>query len=228
MTYLNNGDNNITKQNGEKKMQPKPKNHWIFDFDGVIGDTFSICIKTDMLMTGDTFEVARQRQTEMFMVNFLTHKHERHNLDTDQFIVEFCKLAKEDAKGFDTFIKCLKTIFDEGDSRYAIVSSGSKDYILPILNRAGIASCFDYILCRQDGKSKVDKVNRVINGWGAKPNEVKFFADTINDVIELSPIIGLENIFGCAWGFHGRELLAKVVLNANILLEQEDVLKINL
>lgn len=82
---------------------------------------------------------------------------------------------------------------------------------------------FDGILSYESSLSKRIKVDQVANQWSIPLQSTRYFTDTNADVLELKDHIGLDNIYGCAWGWCGYEMLSQVLPKAQILRDFADI-----
>lgn len=66
----------------------------------------------------------------------------------------------------------------------------------------------------------------IYEDWRVSVKDAYFFTDTISDVKELSNIMDKNKIYGCAWGYQGKEKLSKVLDKNHILQNFSDILKV--
>ena len=128
------------------------------------------------------------------------------------------------ASGFELFTPFISELAKIRNARMAVVSSGSSIYIKPILENCGVR--FSPILTFEDHHSKEEKVEMVCREWGVGVRDVYFFTDTISDVAELENLLDRSKIYGCAWGYQGRERLLTVLDGEHVLANFKDVHKI--
>lgn len=86
---------------------------------------------------------------------------------------------------------------------------------------------FEYILGAEEGYFKSDKIQFICRKWGVKIEDIIYFTDTQRDVYQLENYMSKNQIYGCAWGWHGYERLAKVLPETNILKNFTDIHKID-
>lgn len=198
--------------------------YFIFDFDGVLGDTWKIMNETKVAM-GDskTIEEAAEESLNFF---YNAPKERRgHSLtpkeiiDRRNWIVTYGKhLADGEFDLFTGFIKELKKI---KNAKFAVVSSGSEQYVIPALRKSGLK--FTHILGYEVNNSKEEKVEKVCKDWDIDVKEAYYFTDTRADVLELENILNKNRIIGCAWGYHGFERLKTVLPEKQILRDFKDI-----
>lgn len=199
--------------------------HLIFDFDGVLGDTnqarIEVIKEIDFLSEEEILTESRQywmQSTHMRSAN-LSAETIKKNLDWSRKFGE--AMVKKDFPLFDDFLKEIAGI---EDTRLAVVSSGSEIYIKPNLENSGLK--FTHILTFEDDPSKEEKVERICRDWGVPTKDAYFFTDTVSDVRELENLIDNDKMYGCSWGYQGRENLSIALDNEHILNNFEDIRRI--
>ncbi len=204
----------------------KPK-YLIFDFDGVLGNTWTESNEVKVVM-GDSATVEDAAAVTMKHFDKKPSTERNHSLTTEQlqkkqeWITTFGKhLSETDFGLFKGFIAELKKI---KNAKFAVVSSGSSQYVLPALKKSGIK--FTHILAYEDHYSKEEKVEKVCKDWGISPKDAYYFTDTKADILELQDLMGRERMIGCAWGWHGYEKLNELLPEKMILREFKDVRKV--
>ncbi len=193
----------------------------IFDFDGVLGDTYNSRMEVLLEMGKSKEEILKK--TEQY---FTKSTHTRDlNLSQEavasikEWIIKFGTLLhKKGFSLFDGFIKELKKI---ENAKMAVVSSGSSIYIKPVLENCGIN--FSHILTLEDHYSKEEKVEQICKDWNISVKDAYFFTDTISDVKELENIMDKKKIYGCAWGYQEAEKLYAVLDQNHILNDFSDI-----
>jgi FMN phosphatase YigB (HAD superfamily) len=187
----------------------------IFDFDGVIGNTWEANIQASVNLWGKSREETIKRSLEYFSKRPYHAKGstEEDVIRKNKFMSEFAPEMNRIAFGlFEDFVK---EIINIKNIKYAIVSSGSKIYILPSLINSKLVPT--HILCSKESHSKEEKIELICKDWEIDIKDSIYITDTQADVYELQDMIGLENIYGCAWGFQGREALLQVLPKSQIL-----------
>ena len=199
--------------------------YFIFDFDGVLGDTFDCSIEVKQAMDGKSREEVLISHNEYFTKS--THTRDL-NLNEEslramkEWVIEFGNaIFEKDFNLFTGFIEELKKI---KNTKMAVVSSGSAIYIKPKLENCGVK--FSPILTFEDHHSKEEKVEMICREWKVEVKDVYFFTDTISDVRELEKMLDKNKLYGCAWGYQGREKLLTVLESDHILDNFSDIKKI--
>ncbi|OHA16831.1 MAG: hypothetical protein A3C79_00685 [Candidatus Taylorbacteria bacterium RIFCSPHIGHO2_02_FULL_45_28] len=202
----------------------KKTKYFIFDFDGVLGNTWDIMNSAKVRMgDAETIDEAAKDSLSHFdkkpidaRNHFLTPEQRK---ERQEWITTFGKHLSESNFGlFDEFIKELKKI---KNVKLAVASSGSAQYVLPALKKSGLK--FTHILAYEDHHSKEEKVERICEDWGIDIKNAYYFTDTKADILELENIMDRKQIVGCAWGYHGYDRLKELLPEKNILLHPKDI-----
>ncbi len=201
-------------------MSTKTK-HFIFDFDGVLGDTWSAMIKAVMEIDNLTMEEAIRDMSDYAA----SPKHSRKNNLTKDELAEWMRwtdrfgraMARIGFKLFDEFIAEIKKIENK---KVAIVSSGSKLYVKDKADSSDLD--FTHILTFEDSPSKEEKVEMICRDWNVDIKDIHYFTDTKTDVIELKEMLG-DRIIGCSWGYNGYFGLLEVLPEEKIMEDFMDI-----
>jgi len=199
----------------------------IFDFDGVIGDTYETSIASHLQYgSRSTRESAIAEMNEYF--NKMPNHTRNHTKSAEEmtamtkWTIEFGKIVH--TIGFPLFDEFVKTI-EAIDTPYkAIVSSGSHVYVAPALARTNINPT--HTLAFEDHHSKEEKIESICRDWGVTPEDVYYFTDSLADVYELENFISPGKLIGVAWGFSGKENLCKELPEKYILDIPSDITKV--
>ncbi len=174
----------------------------IFDFDGVIADTF---------------EFHREHFKEYLDVSLSKKEYQdwqRGNVYdgkgkvSSEDLIRYFKMIVEDHKnvkifqGMSELIKKLKDDYD-----LFIVTSSSDINTINWLKKENIFDCFMEILGVEFDRSKVVKLNHILEKYELEKDDVLFVTDTSGDVFEANKV-GVKSI-AVTWGFHDREILAE-------------------
>ncbi|MDI6778456.1 MAG: HAD family hydrolase [Patescibacteria group bacterium] len=180
----------------------------IFDFDGVIADTFRMSL--DILAErkriipekiyrdfheGNVYESTvlsfTREETRYFWASYHEKISKEHLFPIEKQII---KLAKK--------------------HKLFIISSSREKVIDKFLYLTRIAKCFDKILGEKTHKSKVEKFKIIFKKYALKPEECIFVTDTLEDLREAKKV-GVSTI-AVTWGYHGKSRLKKGSPNAMI------------
>jgi phosphoserine phosphatase len=200
-------------------------NHLIFDFDGVLGDTFESRNKVLQELEGKSREEVILSGNQYFTKSNHTRaaKLSAETLsDMRAWVKRFAELLQK--YDFPLFTAFIQEIAKIKNTKLAIVSSGSIIYIQPKIKESGLT--FTHVLSFEDHHSKEEKVEQICKDWGVSVKNIYFFTDTISDVVELENLVDRNKIYGCAWGYQGYEKLATVLDGNHIFKEYTDIRKV--
>lgn len=171
----------------------------IFDFDGVIADTYDL-----------NFELAKRFYPETSEQDFIDHHngnvleqpkvpfkeedlepyfHIQKPMFTKQHLFPFKDIWKKLHEQFTLFI--ITSTFDEN--------------VLHLLQLDNYHKYFKQILGSRIHKSKEVKFNMIFDQNALSPSECLFVTDTIGDIKEAHKV-GIKTI-AVTWGYHNEELL---------------------
>lgn len=203
------------------------KHNLIFDFDGVLGDTYEKGIEVRMI----TNNIHTREEAIFDLENYITKKpyHTRNHTLTDEelktsytWVSNYGEMLHQ--KGFGLFEDIIEEVRKLADDNKAIVSSGSQTYVLPAIAKTGIN--FSHILAYEDHHSKEEKIELVCKDWGVSVTDVYYFTDTLADVYELKDLIHKDKLIGVSWGYCTKTQLLTELPLANILSLPTDLSKI--
>jgi phosphoglycolate phosphatase len=172
----------------------------IFDFDGVIADTYE--------MTVSIFQRLNDSITEkQFQDHFRGNVFDGSSaLIFDKSMrLEFFRIQKEEFH-IGHFFE-LKDIIHNLSQQYDlhIISSNSDENIMHFLELGGYNGCFDKILGCNTHFSKEKKFQMIFDEYTILPEECLFITDTVGDLIEAYNK-GIPSI-AVSWGFHDKDWL---------------------
>jgi len=198
-------------------------NYYIFDFDGVLADSFQASVQTYMHI--HNLPADQYAEVVTLSKDYLrTPNHARNqalsSTQKQKILADYIhwgKIVQEE--DFDLFtdvmreIVAIRTQFE--DARMAVVTNGSAQYVQPMLQP--YAQIFDSIQTIQDSLSKEEKVETVCKQWGITPQEVVYITDTTGDFLELQQTIPASQIFAVTWGWHSYQDLREVMPARSII-----------
>lgn len=175
----------------------------IFDFDGVLEDTFDW-----------NFEVARKRyggiDKEDYRSWFCGNIYE-HPVVLDAGPMNVEDYFKTYRKGFvgKRLGSEFKEVLAELSRRYilVIVSSICEEIIVPYLKRSGVSDLFGDVWGYQTDKSKVKKFGMFLEKYDVEAEDCFFITDTLGDILEANKV-GIPCV-GVSWGYHDKAILSK-------------------
>jgi phosphoglycolate phosphatase len=170
----------------------------IFDFDGVIADTFEIAYG---ISTEIGYRVSKEEYRKMFDGNLFSHpfitSENRRRFDARQ--AEMFKelvIHKHVIEG----LRKLKETY-----KLFIVTSNTEDALDMVFGNNAMHDIFDKVLGAQTHTSKVKKFEMIFAEHSVA--ECVFVTDTVGDIKEAHEV-GLRTI-AVDYGFHERERLEK-------------------
>lgn len=184
-----------------------PTNYLLFDFDGVIVDSFGPAFEVNKLICPKISEDDYRKRFEGNINDWkkvdMKHDEEcRHDID---FFTEYIPRMAKEVKvvdGMDEVIKNLAKSY-----KLIIISSTISVPIRELLEKFGLVSYFTEIMGNDVHKSKVEKIKMVFAKYGVNSSNCVFITDTLGDLREAS-LTGVKAI-AVDWGFHSRETLLK-------------------
>ncbi|MBI2109212.1 MAG: HAD family hydrolase [Parcubacteria group bacterium] len=175
----------------------------IFDFDGVLEDTFDW-----------NFEVARKRYKNLDKEDYRTwfdgniYEHPTVKAAGPMNVIEYFEEYK---KGFENRIikQEFKDVLFALRPKYhlVIISSIDDDIINPYLKRSKIDNIFEEVWGIRRKTSKVEKFKDFLELYHVSKEECLFITDTLGDIKEANKV-GIESV-GVTWGYQSRERLER-------------------
>lgn len=186
----------------------------IFDFDGVLADSFETfypLVKDGMEKIG--LEITPEKYRSLFADN--VHKGFKVLIKDVGKLNRFLSFRKINynryyydpelrAKLFPEAAKSVKKISKK--YRLAIASSGKKKNIKSLLKEGGIDKLFGLTLA-DSNHSKDKMIRKILAKFNAKPEHTLFITDTVGD-IKIAKKMGLKTL-AVTWGFHFPKILKK-------------------
>lgn len=181
----------------------------IFDFDGVLTDSYDVCISvsrqflpdiTDdqykVLFTGNIYEALEEGKDAKVVVK---------TVDNDLYfeIYEPLILEVPPREGFSELIKHLHS----KGVKIAFVSSCYNKPLKAYLTKYELIDYVAEILGGDIEKSKVKKFVKILDDFEMSSKDAVFITDTLGDLLEAEKV-DLPSI-GVTFGFHNRELIEK-------------------
>lgn len=181
----------------------------LFDFDGVIADSYSVAWDTARTMCAHMTD-------EKYRAMFEGNVHERHGAimsedhgpechhDLDWFGI-FTPAFEEKARLFDG----MREVVESLSHAYIliIVSSTITSPIQGFLEKYHVGRYFSEVMGADVHTSKHEKIQMVFEKYSTKASECVFITDTLGDMREAKAA-GVGAI-GVSWGFHSRETLTE-------------------
>ncbi|MBW6451312.1 MAG: HAD hydrolase-like protein [DPANN group archaeon] len=175
----------------------------IFDFDGVIHDTFEFHRSKLKAFTGN--DISEKNYKDIHDGNFYDSKCDVL-LDTDWAgYITFIHPEQSTMKITDE----IRQVLIELNQKYElfIISSGSAKNISDYLGNNGISNIFTEVLGFENHRSKINKFKMLFDTHGLCHDNCIFITDTLGDILEANKV-GVETV-AVDFGFHSRERLEK-------------------
>lgn len=174
----------------------------LFDFDGVIADTFEFCYAIRA-----KYNIGLTRKQYLNRFNGNIYKAERKSsVHTKPSNAEFFRLYKPELNKQKP-ISGMSKVIAEAAKKYKLYIISSTDAVIieQFLRKHGLLGYFKKVLGYRESLSKVVKINRVLKAVGAKPSEAVFVTDTLGDILEAKER-GVKSI-AVTWGYHNKAVL---------------------
>lgn len=178
----------------------------LFDFDGVIVDSFEIGYQVARkLYPGLTREMERNffngniygSAKQIIKKNFFTKAEKTFSTE---YVPKLLQLSP--IEGMQKTLEQLEKSY-----QLIVVSSTISSPITGYLEKYNLAQYFDAIMGGDVHKSKIVKIKMVLDQSKARPEDCIFITDTLGDMKEAAEC-NVQSI-GVTWGFHERERLEK-------------------
>lgn len=177
----------------------------VFDFDGVIVNTHGVSLKLNQATNPHlTEELYSQMSHGNFYASFESDSPLLKFTQNPNFGEEYRKqiLGLAAPRGIAEAIKyCADTYI------VTIVSSAWADTIKDFLDKEELLPYFQDILGADTHKSKVVKLNILLEKYAVKPENAVFITDTLGDILEAHEV-NIKSI-GVTWGLHNTETLMR-------------------
>jgi len=179
----------------------------IFDFDGVIADSFAAAVLANKRicprMTPDDY---RRRFEENIndweAAGYGCSEECQHDID---FFDEYIPLMKTQVVVFPGIADVIKEL--AGSYQLAIISSTLSEPISEFIERNELASFFPDILGNDVHQDKAEKMQMLFAKYGNQPVECVLITDTLGDMKEAARAgVG---VIAAAWGFSRKDALLR-------------------
>jgi len=188
----------------------------IFDFDGVLGDTYKINFEIckDFFPDLSEQDFKDYHNGNVFKSNIMKWEHN-----------DLLKFFKKQKKRFTKkHLFQLKKVISKLQKKYQllIISSTMDDSIRYFLSLEDYNHFFQKIFGATTHRSKVEKFKMIFKQYNLQPQECLFITDTVGDIKEAREI-NIQSI-AVTWGYHDEKFLSThkplaIVHNADQLLQ---------
>ncbi len=188
----------------------------IFDFDGVIHNTFDLVYGINVNVLGRN--LTKEEYKDFFNGNI--YKSPSVNKENAE---KFFKIQNEAFKSLK-LEKNVRIFLENLSKDYSlfIISSNQEKALNTYFKNNNFVNIFKEILGSETHQSKVEKFKYLLNKYDLKTDECVFITDTLGDILEGNKI-GIKTI-AVDFGFHDRKRLErgnpfKIVSNFDDLLK---------
>lgn len=181
------------------------KKYVLFDFDGVILDSFAPAYEASCEMCKNMNEETYRGYFEG-NINEAQNKCSGEDCNHDADFVEiYLPKLREQSTVFEGMPEVLKSLSEKYN--LIIISSTLTAPIKEILEKENLAQYFTEIMGNDVHKSKVEKIKMVFDKYKINSTDCVFITDTLGDIKEAAHM----NVRAIAvnWGFNHREVLEK-------------------
>ncbi len=179
---------------------------FLFDFDGVIVDTFELCYRLTCDMSGE--DVGRENYRDWYLGNIYDHLAERGDEpdgdsdtvgDDDPFAALYVDglMSLRPVSGMVDLIRRVAAL---PGARLAIVSSTVDAAIDRYLLRHAVRDAFGAIYGASVHKRKDVKMRRALDDFAVRADDSVLITDTLGDIREAHRC-GIGSI-AVSWGYH--------------------------
>lgn len=176
----------------------------LFDFDGVIADSFEISFEVAQMMHPHLTEDQYKRMWDGSIFGKEKEFACTPECRDQDFYTEYSPRSEKVSliDGAAEFVRDLA-------SRYTLVviSSSITIDVMKIAERTGIDRYFSDVMGKDVHTSKIEKINTILDRYEARTDDCVFVTDTLGDMLEAQKA-GVDAI-GVAWGYQYRSSLER-------------------
>ncbi|MFM2331021.1 MAG: hypothetical protein RLZZ26_528 [Candidatus Parcubacteria bacterium] len=180
----------------------------LFDFDGVIVDSFRAAYESARLLCPHLTE---ENHRERFEGNIHDRqdRDEAHTAecrrDDAEFYAAYYPKVRNEVQLFPGMKEVVATLAEE--HTLVVISSTPTDLIEELLSSYDLLRHFAWVMGADVHKSKVEKIKMVFDKYRIGPSHCVFITDTLGDLREAGQM-GVGAI-AVGWGFHDVERLMR-------------------
>lgn len=194
----------------------------IFDFDGVLADSFDILYRMVSESFADlSFKLSAQEYRDFYKGNVKKSELDvlgENNFRKFQRLLERRRHFYDRVRLFDSAKRAIPELARLAD--LVVVSSTPAQVIEKKLTQENLTKFFSLILGAESEFTKKTKLQYAIKSFEIAEDRVFLVSDTTGDLLDGKEV-GL-NTAAVTWGFHDRELLATV--NPTLIIDSFDEL----
>lgn len=185
---------------------PIKKKIVLFDFDGVIADSYDAALQANLAADPN---ISEKEWIDMFNGNMNDWKKKKSqelaDKEEERFFNIYTPLMLNSVKPFEGMERVIINL--SLSYKLIIISSNITSPIKEFLEKFKLSGYFDEIMGNDIHNSKVEKNKMVFKKHRVNPSECIFITDTLGDIKEASHA-KIRSI-GVAWGFQKKENLLK-------------------
>ena len=184
----------------------KTKKIVLFDFDGVMVDTFPLALGIAKKLSQVSTPAEYRKMFEGNIYDFL--KNDRPELNNQNHQDDWFSLYRPGLLKLP-LVKKIKSVLRRLAQKYLliIISSTISSPIKEYANLHDISRYFTEVFGADVHKSKIEKINMVFKKYQAKPKDCVFITDTLGDIREATHA-GVKSL-AVTYGFHNKKTLEK-------------------
>ncbi len=178
--------------------------HVLFDFDGVIVDSFEVAYET--MLHFQEYEVTRDQYRQLFYGNIYETTEPKITVGVSEEFFGIYEPKLLELNPFDGMAEVLHQANEHGHT-VSIVSSSLNGPIERFLQKYDLDKYVGDVYGADVDRSKVKKIRMALEKHNAQPQESVFVTDTLGDIREATEV-HVPSI-GVSWGFHDKDTLLK-------------------
>ena len=191
----------------------------IFDFDGVIADTYHIYLDFLIKKLGFRKNYAIKKLTKSSTELVSKPSNLFQKIGEKWYYHNFFKYVEKQGQSL-LFPEIIEQIQNLKQPK-AILTRAEKRVCLTVLQEH--SDLFEIIIGRNEAKNKASGLDLILNQKNLQNYYPIFITDTIADVLEMQRVLKSDQIYGVSWGFNETELLEKYLEKDKILHQVKDL-----
>jgi|LakMenEpi03Aug12_release.lakeMendotaPanAssembly.Ray.scaffolds.fasta_scaffold66135_3 small GTP-binding protein len=211
----------VSAVKAREEIERKNRKYWVFDFDGVLGDTFELVMQAlsqaKKITRTEAIELEKLGSQKPYIQNFDPNNAKKEKEELQKYFREVYK--NNPIPLFNEVISILENL---KDAHMAIITSGEKSLVRKALKQTKVN--FEHILDYKDSLSKSEKMQMLADKWEIPLEEMVYFTDSLGDVKELKRLP--VTVYGCGWGFYGAGVFGDKLEENKILTEPKELLEL--
>ncbi len=173
----------------------------IFDFDGVIANTYKLNYEVVKV-----FHPKMKEKEYRDLHNSNVYENPKTSTNTipmESFDSEHNQRFKKEEHFFEPIFETITNL--KKRFKLHVITSGGNNKITKYLESVDLKKNFESIMGRETHPSKVEKFKMLFKDYNLKPEECLFITDTLGDLKEAHKV-NVKSL-AVSWGFHSIEVL---------------------